>query len=315
MRDDWLLRTLTSVCLQDYPPDRYEVVVADDAACDQTRELVESLAESSRCAVRYVPVLGNHGPAAARNCGWREAHGEIIAFTNDDCIADPLWLTCGIRALQSDAELAAVWGPVVNSLSTRNPLTDSTDWENDLFATANCFVRRRALAVAGGFDEQFSVAGREDADLYFRLLECTMKVKHDCTGIVVHMAQPEPWFDSLRHQAKRQFDVRLYRKHPRLYRQHIAPFPILYVAIVACALATIFASLLGASDSALLAGVLWASLTTRFAYKQLMRKSEDIDHHFLSRLLETMVTSIAIPWLAIFYRLVGWYRVRLFGVL
>lgn len=306
-RHDLLLRTLTAVCLQHFPMDEYEVVVADDAVCDETRDLVSAMSDSSRCALRYVPVLGNHGPAAARNCGWREARGEILAFTDDDCIPDTLWLANGIRGLQQDESQDAVWGKLIAPEGT------SSVYEKDkplraeaIFATANCFVKREAMAIVGGFDEQFRVAWREDTDLYFRLLEYRMRVEHVPSAIVVHLERPARWGASLWQQARSQFDVLLYRKHPRLYRQHIPPFPFLYVAIVTCCLGAVVAYVLGLADVSLLFGVLWLGLTMRFAYQRLKGTSFQF-----SSLLEMLVTSIAIPWLAIFYRVVGWCRLTL----
>src|SRR5205814_91015 len=77
------------------------VIVADDAACDETRRQVARWAART-CpapAVRYVPVAGcAHGPAAARNRGWRAAAGEIVAFTDDDCVPAPGWLRAGLEA-------------------------------------------------------------------------------------------------------------------------------------------------------------------------------------------------------------------------
>ena len=44
-------------------------------------------------AVRYFRQRINAGPAAARNRGWREAAGEIIAYTDDDCLVPLDWLS------------------------------------------------------------------------------------------------------------------------------------------------------------------------------------------------------------------------------
>src|SRR5688572_20611263 len=90
-RPDLLARCLGALLRQSWPPADYEVIVADDAAEEATRRLVESL-DTSGLRLQYVPVLGRHGPAAARNVGWRAARGEIIAFTDDDCIPDSGWL-------------------------------------------------------------------------------------------------------------------------------------------------------------------------------------------------------------------------------
>ncbi len=246
-RHDLLTRALTAACLQTFPADEYEVVVADDAASEETRQLVTAISESSSCAVRYVPVLGRHGPAAARNCGWREARGEILAFTDDDCIPDPQWLATGVRRLRQDDSADAAWGKLIMPVSQ-----PPTDYERDssglaqaVFVTANCFVKRSAMAIVGGFDERFPLAWREDTDLYFRLLKHEMNIVHEPQAVVVHPVRPARWGVSLMQQAKSQFDVLLYRKHPDLYRQHIPPFPLLYVAIVVCGLGALLLGLMG----------------------------------------------------------------------
>lgn len=106
-RPELLSRCLAALVAQDFDPAAYEIIIADDAASDETQRLVEYWAERIGCAtgygkgvplLRYVPVTGAHGPAAARNTGWRVATGEIIAFTDDDCIPDSGWLSAGVAA-------------------------------------------------------------------------------------------------------------------------------------------------------------------------------------------------------------------------
>ncbi len=91
-RPDLLGRCLDALVNQTLAPSRYEIVVADDAASPATAGQVAFWADRREPAVRYVAVGPAHGPAAARNCGWRAAAAPIIAFTDDDCIPSPRWL-------------------------------------------------------------------------------------------------------------------------------------------------------------------------------------------------------------------------------
>ena len=70
-RPDMLGRCLAALAAQDMDPSAYEVVVADDAADEDARRQVEAFAAAARAAFRYAAVTGRHGPAAARNVGWR----------------------------------------------------------------------------------------------------------------------------------------------------------------------------------------------------------------------------------------------------
>src|SRR6516165_1044331 len=150
-RPDLLARCLGALAAQDFAATAFEVMVTDDAGSDETRRQVAEFAARSHPVVHYVAVTGRHGPAAARNAGWRAARAPLIAFTDDDTIPQPDWLASGAGALQRAAELAAVTGQVIVPL----PPT-STDYERNEsgletaeFVTANCFCRRDILEDLG----------------------------------------------------------------------------------------------------------------------------------------------------------------------
>jgi len=64
---------------QKYPRENYEVIVIDDGSADGTADAVKAY------PVKYM-YQRNQGPATARNAGVREAQGEIILFTDSDCV-------------------------------------------------------------------------------------------------------------------------------------------------------------------------------------------------------------------------------------
>jgi glycosyltransferase involved in cell wall biosynthesis len=66
-RPDLLTRCLGALRAQDLGAAAYEVIVADDAASPDTRRQVEQEAAGSAVPLRYVPVVGRHGPAASRS--------------------------------------------------------------------------------------------------------------------------------------------------------------------------------------------------------------------------------------------------------
>jgi GT2 family glycosyltransferase len=162
--------------------------------CEATRKQVEELAAQVATAVRYVPVRGNHGPAAARNVGWRAAGAPLVAFTDDDTVPGKDWLAAGLAAFDSDPEVAAVTGRTVVPLPPRptDYQRNEAGLESAEFITADCFCRRDVLEAVGGFDERFTDAWREDSDLHFALLERGAKVVRADKAVVVHPVRPAP---------------------------------------------------------------------------------------------------------------------------
>lgn len=305
-RDSLLDRCLTALALQELDKGEFEVVVVDDAASEDTRRLVESWRDRSQTHFRYLRNEGR-GPAAARNTGWRAACHDVIAFTDDDCVPDRGWLRAGQAAMEAGADGA--WGRLIMPLR-KSP----TDYEHDAarlsraeFVTANCFCSRAALECVGGFDERFTSAWREDSDLFFSFLERDGRLVHAGAAVVVHPIRPARWGVSLGQQRKNVFNALLYKKHPALYRERIQSEPpwLYYTAVTALLLA------LGARAAHASFGwfalAAWSGITAQFCVSRLQKTS-----HAPAHLAEMAITSALIPPLAVFWRLLGAFRYRVF---
>ncbi|MGW5210903.1 glycosyltransferase [Streptomyces sp. NPDC004051] len=107
-RSGQLARALDSLLAQDHPD--FEIVVVDNApVTDGTRDLVERKYGER---VRYVcePVAGL---ATAHNTGLAAARGEVVAFTDDDVVADPRWLTELTTPFAADPGLGCATGLIL----------------------------------------------------------------------------------------------------------------------------------------------------------------------------------------------------------
>jgi len=297
-----LARCLKAVAAQTLPRSDYEVIVVSDGPDAATRMAVSG----GGGAVRHLELPRRSGPAAARNAGWRAARAPIVAFTDDDTVPSRSWLAAGLAELDAGAD--AVTGRVVM------PLPPSpSDYERDAarlaeaeFVTANCFVKVEMLNAVGGFDERFKLPWREDSDLHFALLARGAVVRRAAGAVVSHPVRPAPWGVSIQQQRKVQFDALLYKKHRGLYRQRIRRGPRLdYYAVVAALLAALASFGLGAPAAGSAAALVWAALTLRLAVRRLQGTQRDWRH-----VGEMLVTSAAIPLLAVFWRIVGAARYR-----
>lgn len=309
-RPDMLGHCLAALLSQRMDPARFEIIVVDDGPDAATQDAVSDWAMLVRergPVITYIASNGPHGPAAARNRGWRAARGDIIAFTDDDTVAAPDWLENGLRAFDQ-ADVQAVWGRIVMPLAGQptDYERDAKGLENAEFVTANCFCPRQVLEQLGGFDERFRRAWREDADLYFRLLERTGRVVHAPAAVVTHPIRPASWGVSLSQQSKILFDALLYKKHPLLYRQKIRAAPRWdYYVIVAALTVGGTALAAGWPMVAVAAGIVWLVLTARFCLMRLAPTVKTASH-----VAEMIVTSALIPPLAVFWRLCGAVRFR-----
>jgi len=178
-----LRQTLAAATAQDFGD--YEVIVVDDGSTDDTARMMAT----EFPGVRYIR-QANRGPAAARNRGIQEATGEIIAFTDDDCVPPFDWLARLADGYVRYPHIAGVGGypEAPESLLSQNILAQYErsigrdeygaqqaevlgGFECPAGGTNNMAYRRSVLEQVGGFDETFPYAAGEDADLKWRVCQ------------------------------------------------------------------------------------------------------------------------------------------------
>ena len=181
-RPERLRRCVAGVAALDYPRDRFEVVVVDDGSPTPMRPVFnEAVAGAGPGLAARLVRQDNAGPAAARNRGAAEASGDYLAFTDDDCVPRPDWLSAYADRFANHPD-ALLGGRFVNALPRNFAAVAShtiTDLTYDLaerggrgtgpgdawlFVTANLAVPREHFAAVGGFDESFPLAAGEDFD-------------------------------------------------------------------------------------------------------------------------------------------------------
>lgn len=194
-----LERTLASLLAQDYPADRFEVVVVDNSSTDQTEAVVRRAEATAPCVLRYYR-KPNQGPASARNFGLGRSSGDIVAFTDSDCRAAPSWIRNAVGQMAAGVGLVGgaihpVW-PEGRRLGFFQHQLEPVRREDPLYPTANVLYRREALERVGGFDERFGAyrwgppMGGEDTDLAWRVRRAGYRTAFAGDAVVEHEASP-----------------------------------------------------------------------------------------------------------------------------
>ncbi len=180
-RQATLRQTLTAVMNQSAV--EYEVIVVDDGSADGTADMIATDFPD----VRYIR-QANRGPAVARNQGIAAATGDVIAFTDDDCLPPADWLSRLAEGYQRHPEAVGGGGSLiappdllVTNIFARYERYNGLEvyhsgdqpylggFECPAGGTANMSYRRSVLLEVNGFDEGFPVAAGEDADLKLRI--------------------------------------------------------------------------------------------------------------------------------------------------
>jgi glycosyltransferase involved in cell wall biosynthesis len=178
-----MLRCLDGLLRQDHPD--YEILILDNGSSDGTAEACRDLAAATDVPVRVEVVEGRVG--RVRNIGARIAAGEIIAYTDSDCIPAPDWLSAGVSAFE-DPRIGVVTGttvpedpPPYEPWHATMEVTDQT-WH---FESCNVFFRREALLGAGGFDDDLGHFG-EDTIAGWAMLRAGWKAEFVPEAVVRH---------------------------------------------------------------------------------------------------------------------------------
>ena len=119
-RPELLRQTVETLLEQDYPDDRWELIIVDNASTDKTWTVVEELMlEHDRVRGLREDRKGAH---FARNLGAIAASGDVLYFTDDDMLADPALLRNLLDGFDADPGVASVTGKVLPRWETEPPI-------------------------------------------------------------------------------------------------------------------------------------------------------------------------------------------------
>ncbi|HEX6873094.1 MAG TPA: glycosyltransferase [Micromonosporaceae bacterium] len=251
------------------------------------------------------------GPAAARNVGWRVTRSDWVVFLDDDVVPGPHWREELARDLAGAGPAAGVQGQIVVPLPRdRRP----TDWERQVagladgrWITADMAYRRDALIAAGGFDERFPRAYREDVDLALRVAglggELRLGRRH-----CLHPVRPAPPWVSVSRQRGNADDALLRRRYGPQWRQ-LAGLPPGrrpgHAAITIAGLTALTGMTLRRRRLTLVAAAVWLAGTAEFAARRIAPGPANAGEVALMA-----GTSVLIPPLAVWHWLRGWISSR-----
>ena len=207
----------------EYPEDKYEIIIVDNNSTDTTVEIVK----------KYPVKLLHEGKQSsypARNLGIKNAKGEIVAFTDADCIVDKMWLEQMVKTFE-DETTAGMGGEILayNPKSIAERYSDKSDVlsQKDNFeykfvnlkmpfiATANAAYKKEILDEIGHFDDSFLISG--DIDLTWRVLMKGYRMVYEPKALVFHRHRTTPY------ALFKQF-LGYGKEHPKLFKKHNAIF-------------------------------------------------------------------------------------------
>jgi glycosyltransferase involved in cell wall biosynthesis len=209
-------RCLASLAVLNYPD--YEVIIVNDGSRDRTREIAESYDH-----FRIID-QSNQGLSAARNVGAEAATGEIVAYTDSDCVADPDWLTYLVAKMQVSG-LVACGGP--NFPPPEDDLVPAavavapggpthvliSDEIAEHIAGCNMAFRRDTLLQLGGFDPVYRAAG-DDVDICWRLQDAGYTIGFSPAAVVWHFRRNTVAAYCAQQRGYGKAEALVYSKHP-----------------------------------------------------------------------------------------------------
>jgi glycosyltransferase involved in cell wall biosynthesis len=183
-RADVLEKCLIALSNQEFPSERFEVIVCDDGSIDNTSDIVRNL------KVQYKLLYlkqENRGPAAARNMGIRRSTGKYLLIINDDAILEPdaIKIHYDLQEKHYGEKISILgtfkWYPkytqsFLGYLATHSDILFNYSqmisgllYNYNNFYTCNISILRKGAEDAGLFDETFNGPAAEDIEFGYRL--------------------------------------------------------------------------------------------------------------------------------------------------
>lgn len=194
----------TSLSQLDYPQDRVDLVLADNASSDGSVNYVREQFPQ----VRIIQFDENHGFCTGNNRAASQSQAEFVAFLNTDMRVDPHWLQGLLESINSEPDAVCAGSKIMNWDGSRldfggtllqflghgraagyqDPDLDAHDHLRYILAPCGgaMLINRQVFDQVGGFDQDFT-AYFEDVDLGWRLWILGYKVVFAPQSISYHV--------------------------------------------------------------------------------------------------------------------------------
>ena len=214
-RQALLAETLQALSAQDWPTDAFEIIVADNGSTDDTPGVVaEAARRRGAPLVRYL-FVPEPGKSAAVNQALSLAHGDFIAFTDDDVRPEPDWLKQFAAAFaETRADFVAgrvrpawestppdwlspsVYGVIAVPENGDVRLDIKPGQDQVVPIGANMAVRRSVISHIGGLRVDLgklegSLRTGEDHEFFLRMLHAGFRGIYEPTALVHHRVGTE----------------------------------------------------------------------------------------------------------------------------
>jgi glycosyltransferase involved in cell wall biosynthesis len=229
-------------------PLEIEVIVVDDGSKDDTAKVAES---AGATVIRQE----NAGPAAARNRGWESATGQVICFTDSDCIPVADWLENLLDGF-NESQVGAVAGSYeianTNSWLARWVHREIVERHRKMpgfiraFGSYNLAIPRYVLRATGGFNPTYRQASGEDNDFSYRIIKEGWRIAFRPQAKVAHYHPEKVWKYLLEQYRHGFWRAKLYKDHPEMIRGDDYTRlrdrlePILVLAVLTSAILSVF---------------------------------------------------------------------------
>ncbi|HXX53268.1 MAG TPA: glycosyltransferase [Thermodesulfovibrionales bacterium] len=208
-RSGLLKGALGTLVTQRFPKTEYEIIVIDNNSTDETEHIVTRIMENSPVEIRYMKEP-KQGLSHARNTGVSEAKGRIVAFIDDDALADIYWLQEIVTTFEAlhpvpgcvGGKISPVWPAdrpkwfpesMVGCLSVLD-LGESPRWlcENEFVFGTNMAFLKHSVSEAGYFETHLgrkgkSLVSNEEKFLLQRLRSAGKNIYYQPKAVVKHL--------------------------------------------------------------------------------------------------------------------------------
>jgi GT2 family glycosyltransferase len=212
-RDRFLFAALESLARQNMECAAYEVILVDNNSTDKTADVARQFRENYPSVQFHYFLEEKQGLSHARNRAVEEAQSELIAFIDDDAIADPAYLENLLSFFDLHPQIMAAGGKILPYFHPHNQEPAWLSWyligllscldlgdEEKPFPRypigCNMAFRKTVFEKIGLFDPrlgriQNSLMGSEEKDLFIRVKEAGLPVYYVPQALVYHTIPPE----------------------------------------------------------------------------------------------------------------------------